>query len=209
MPQIAENTKDLFQAYGIFLFENKHTFIKQLKKDYTPSVHGHKTWNSSFLIMDYFLHKHLLKPRKTVMELGCGWGPASIFCAENAGCKVTGVDLDEDVFPFLETQAALNNVKVATKKQSFNKITKKDFEHFKLVFGADICFWDQLAIMHFNLIKRALSAGVKDIVFADPGRSPFFDLAEKCDQKFNTECLEWYSTEPNRFEGYILHIRNQ
>ena len=208
MPQVAEQSDHMFQAYGIFLFENKHSLIKQLRKEYTPSIHGHKTWNSSFLLMDYFLHKHLLKNDLQVMELGCGWGPASIFCAENAGCQVTGVDLDDQVFPFLETQAALNDVEVQTKKQSFDKLTKKELQTFDLVFGADVCFWDQLAKIHYNLIKRAFAAGVKDIVFADPGRSPFFDLAEWCDKKFHTECLEWYSTEPEKFEGYILHVRN-
>ncbi len=208
MPQVTEPEEYLFQAYGIFLLENKHPVIKELNHSFSPSVHGHKTWNSSFLIMDYFLHKHLLSPNKTVMELGCGWGPASIFCAENVDCKVTGVDLDNEVFPYLEAQADINKVKVSTLQKSFEKLTQKDLASQELIFGADICFWEQFTDIHFKLIKRAFKAGVKDIVFADPGRQPFYDLVELCEKHFNTEFLEWYSTEPKKFEGYILHVRN-
>lgn len=207
MPQVAEQEPKLFQAYGIFLFENDHPTIKELEEIYVPSVHGHKTWDSSFLIMDYLLHKHLLETKKKVMELGCGWGPAAIFCAENAQAKVTGVDIDEEVFPFLEAQAEINRVKVKPLKKSFEKLKKSDLSKFDLVLGADICFWDQFTDIHFKLIKRALKAGVQDVVFADPGREPFYELAEKCQKHFNTEYLDWYSTEPERFEGYILHIK--
>ena len=208
MPQVAEQEPKLFQAYGIFLFENDHPTVKELEEIYVPSVHGHKTWDSSFLIMDYLLHKHLLKPKKKVMELGCGWGPAGIFCAENAKAHVTGVDIDEDVFPFLEAQAEINRVKVKPMRKPFERLKKKDLSKFQLLIGADICFWDQLTDIQFKLIKRALKAGVKDIVFADPGRAPFYELAEKCQKSFKTEYLDWYSTEPSKFEGYILHISN-
>ena len=43
-------------AYGIYLLEPKHRLIKALKKRYKPSIHGHKTWGSSFLLMDYLQH---------------------------------------------------------------------------------------------------------------------------------------------------------
>ncbi|WP_251359027.1 methyltransferase [Kangiella sp. TOML190] len=208
MPQTAETESKLIQAYGIFLFENDHPTVKELEEAYVPSVHGHKTWDSSFLIMDYLLHKHLLKPKKKVMELGCGWGPASVFCAENSGAKVTGVDLDEDVFPFFQAQAEINRVKVKTLRKSFQQLKKAEFAKFDLVFGADICFWDSLTPIHFKLIKRALKAGVKDIIFADPGRSPFYELVELCQKHFQAEYLDWYSVEPEKFEGYILHIKN-
>ncbi len=207
MPQVAELESKLFQAYGIFLFEDEHPTVKELENTYVPSAHGHKTWDSSFLIMDYLLHKQLLKPAKKIMELGCGWGPAAIFCAENAHAKVTGVDFDEDVFPFLQAQAELNGVTVEPLIKSFNKLRKQDLVKQELIFGADICFWEQLTTTHFKLINRALKAGVKDIIFADPGRDPFYELAEKCQQHFHCDYLDWYSTEPNRFDGYILHIK--
>lgn len=207
MPQSAELEKHLLQAYGIFLFQPKHPTIKALEQKFSPSVHGNKTWSASFLLMDYLLHKRLLHPKKTIMELGCGWGPASIFCAENAGAKVTAVDLDEDVFPFLNAQADINGVSVKNLNQSFENLNKNYLSKQKLIIGADICFWDPMADIHFNLIKRALKAGVKDIIFADPGRQPFYNLVEVCQKHFKTKYLDWYSTEPKRFEGYILHIQ--
>jgi len=211
VPLLTELPEDhMIQAYGIFLLEKKHRLMRKLQKHYTPSIHGHKTWLSSFLLMDYLLHNRILKRRTKALELGCGWGPAAIFCARHAGCKVTGLDRDDEVFPFLEVQASLNSVEVATKKRSFEKVSKSDLENYDLVFGTDVCFWDELVPVHFKLIKRALDAGVKDIIYTDPGRSSFLELGEKCAKKFgeNAEPMEWYSTEPEEFEGFVLHIRN-
>lgn len=208
MPELQELPEDyIFQAYGILLLENKHRLVKKLKKHYTPSIHGHKTWNSSFLLMDYFLHTQLLHSKHKVLELGCGWGPTSIFCAHHAKCQVTGTDLDEEVIPFLELQAALNQVEVDTKVISFEKLTKKMLTDYDLIFGTDICFWDSLVDIHYNLVNRAKRAGVKHILLADPGRQPFFDLAERVIEKHEVELLDWYCHEPEYFEGYILHIK--
>lgn len=209
MPHLQElPEKNIFQAYGILLLKNNHRFVRKLKKHYTPSIHGHKTWNSSFLLMDYFLHNETLESEQKIIEIGCGWGPASIFCAYHATADVTGVDRDDEVFPFLEVQAALNEVEVKTLQKSFEKLTKKELGRYDLLIGADICFWPQLAKIQLNLINRALKAGVKEIVIADPGRAPFYELAEKCLIKYpNTELIDWYCSEPEYFEGEILHIK--
>ena len=208
MPELQELPEDhIFQAYGIMLLENKHRFVKKLKKHYTPSIHGHKTWNSSFLLMDYFLHTQLLRRDDKVLELGCGWGPTSIFCAHHAGCRVTGTDRDDEVFPFLELQAALNQVEIETKKVSFEKLTKNILTGYHILFGTDICFWDDLVKIHYNLINRAKQAGVKHVLLADPGRQPFFDLAERILTKHDADLIDWYCNEPECFEGYILHVK--
>lgn len=208
MPQVFEKEKHLTTAYGIILYKNNHPDLKALKQDYQPSIHGHKTWDSSFLLMDYLLHQRLLKTKMRVMELGCGWGPASIFCAENADCKVQAIDMDSSVFPFLESQAAINDVQIQTIESSFEQLSNQQLKQNKLIIGADICFWDNLTDIHFSLIKKALKQGVQDIIYADPGRAPFYELAERCIKHFNAEHYEWYATEPKKFEGYILHIKN-
>jgi predicted nicotinamide N-methyase len=210
MPLLQElPEKNIFQAYGILLLQNNHRFVRKLRKHYTPSIHGHKTWNSSYLLMDYFLHNETLGFEQNVLELGCGWGPASIFCAQHASAKVTGVDRDDEVFPFLEVQAALNEVEVTTKQASFEKLTKKQLANFNIIIGADVCFWDKLTKIHYNLVNRAFKAGVREIVIADPGREPFYALAEQCLSKYpDCELLDWYASEPEYFEGGILHIRN-
>lgn len=207
MPEIIDlPEKHISSAYGIMTLESKHRLVRRLKKVYTPSVHGHKTWSSSYLLMDYLLHHRLPGDKQPVMELGCGWGPASIFCATK-GARVTGLDMDEEVFPFLEVQAALNDVAIESKVGGFEGLRKKDLAAFEVLVGADICFWDELRDIHFKLIKRAMAAGVKDIIYADPGRAPFFELAERCSKSFKTHYCHWYAAEPERFEGYILHIR--
>jgi predicted nicotinamide N-methyase len=209
VPHLLDHSKDhIVQAYGIKLLGAKNKLLKELNKNYAPSVHGDQNWLSSFLLIDYLLHKRLLSQRKRVLELGCGWGAASIFCSSHANCRVTGLDMDDNVFPYLEAQAAINDSTVETRKSSFEKLRTRDLKGYRLVIGTDICFWDELMPTLYKLIRRALKAGVKDIVLADPGRSPFHALAEKCSRTMDMGCMEWYSSEPKRFEGYILHIRN-
>lgn len=208
MPEVTElPEKNISQAYGVMTLDSRHRLVRKLKKSFTPSVHGHKTWSSSYLLMDYLLHEGLLKKKMPLLEIGCGWGPAAIFCAKR-GCRVTGLDMDEDVFPFLEVQAALNGVEVSNMSGTFEALTKRQLSKFTAVVGADICFWDELTDVHFNLVKRAVAAGVRHIIYADPGRSPFFRLSEKCSEKYRARSLHWYSCEPEHFDGYILHIDN-
>ncbi|NVJ50002.1 MAG: methyltransferase domain-containing protein [Gammaproteobacteria bacterium] len=208
MPEVFELPEDnLFNVFNILLLENKHRLVKQLKKCYEPNVHGHKTWSSSFLLMDYFQTEQVLKRTSKVLELGCGWGAASIYCKKNGAEKVTGLDIDENVFPYLEVQAALNDVKIEELKRSYDKLTARQFNQFNLIIGADICFWDDLAVMLEKMVKRALNAGVKRIVLADPGRQPFLDLAERVSGFAKVSLREWYVCDPEYYDGYILDIR--
>lgn len=209
MPELIELPENhISQAYGIMLLENKHKLIRKLKTKFAPSIHGHKTWSSSYLMMDYLLHKRLLKRRMPVLEVGCGWGPLSIFCAKHQNCQVTGLDRDEEVFPYMEVQATLNGVEVNPMQCSFEKLSKKQLADYSMVLATDVCFWDSLIPIHFKLIKRAVKAGVKDIIYADPGRSTFLELAKQCSLHLDAKCVEWYSCEPDYFDGYVLHIRN-
>ena len=210
MPEYVEaDDRHVKQAYGISILGPKSKVVRKLRKYYAPSVHGTRNWQSSFVVTDYLLHRPLLKKRTRVLELGCGWGPAGVFCAHHAGCEVTGFDIDENVFPYLEAQAEINGVEVATQKGRFEKLNGKYLASFDLLIGADICFWDELQDTLYKLIRRALKAGVKDIIIADPGRSPFLELADRCEKSMDTEYLSWYCTEPERFAGCILHVRNR
>lgn len=209
MPEsIDPGDKHITQAYGISILSKKSKLVKELNKYHEPSVHGDKNWLSSFVIADYLLHNPVLKKRSKVLELGCGWGPASVFCARHANCKVTGLDIDKDVFPYLEAQADINGVEIATQRGKFEKLNGKYLGNFDVLIGADICFWDELHETLYKLIKRAVKNGVKDIIIADPGRSPFLELVDRCEKILDTEYLGWYCTEPERFDGYLMHIRN-
>lgn len=196
----------MFEAYGLYLLTSSHRFVRRLKAYYSPSVHGHKTWRSSYLLMDYFRH-HPLPKHARVMEVGCGWGPAGIFCAREFDARVTGVDMDEDVFPFLDVLAALNEVEITPLQKRFEQIKKGDLAGQHTVIGSDICFWDSMTKPLFNLVRRALVAGVKQVVIADPGRPPFHALTERCEERFNTRVERWYALEPTRTEGYVLRVK--
>lgn len=208
MPElISLPEKNLESVFNIILLKNKHRLVKQLKQCYEPNVHGDKTWASSYLIMDYLQTHRLIKSSSKVLELGCGWGAASIYCAKNGAKSVTGLDIDENVFPYLDVQAELNSVKIKTTNRSYEKITGKQLTEYNLLIGADICFWDKLNPILKKLIKRSLNNGVKRILIADPGRSPFFDLAESLSEFAKVDLREWYVSDPKYYEGYLLDIR--
>ncbi|MEJ2089658.1 MAG: methyltransferase domain-containing protein [Gammaproteobacteria bacterium] len=196
----------MYQAYGIYLLETKHRLIRRLKKAYPPSVHGHKTWNASFLLMDYLQH-HPLKKKAKVLEVGCGWGPGSVYCARRFKARVTGLDIDKEVFPFLDVLAELNDVKVTPMTRRFESLKGPDLAKFDCIIGSDICFWDSLVKPLSQLINRALKSGVERIVITDPGRPTFYELCDMARKKHKVELIEWYATEPRHFTGVVVEIR--
>ncbi len=142
------------------------------------------------------------------MELGCGWGLASIYLHKEFGCKTVGVDADDAVFPYLDLHADINNANVSTLQKRFEKITTKELSNYDVLIAADVCFWDELSDIHFNLIKRAIKAGVKKIIYADPERAPFLELAERCADKLYAEVFEAELKRPVKARGGLMIIEN-
>ncbi len=195
-------------AYGIKLLLSQHKDLRRLKRQSDqPSIHGGKIWGSSFLVMDYLENNPLQKNSK-VLELGCGWCLAGIYCAKQHQAKVTGVDADEAVFPFLQLHAEHNDVSIDTQQARFENITTQQLSQFDVIIGADICFWDELSDVLLNLVNRAMKAGVKKIILADPERPPFLDLAERCIDKHFAELEPWAVNQPRRTTGCILVLEN-
>ncbi|MEZ5550123.1 MAG: methyltransferase domain-containing protein [Pseudomonadales bacterium] len=207
MPKLETMPEDhMYQAYGIYLLESKHRLIRRLKKAYQPSVHGHKTWNASFLLMDYLQHQPLPK-KSRVLEVGCGWGPGAVFCASEFRAKVTGLDIDSAVFPFLEVLAELNDVKVTPMKRRFESLKADDLSQFDVIVGSDVCFWDSMVKPLSRLIDRAIKNGVERVVITDPGRPTFYELCDIVRKKHKVKLNEWYATEPNHATGEVLDVR--
>ena len=208
MPELERIPEEhIYRAYGIYLLTSQHRLIRRLKRVYEPSIHGNKAWRASFLLMDYLLHN---PPRRgvRVMELGCGWGPSGVFCARRFKARGTGVDLDSNVFPYLEVIAALNDVKVAPMESNFNNLGGDCLAQAQLVIGSDICFWDSMVKPLFEVVRRALEGGVKRFVVSDPGRPTFYELADLCaKQSWKVTLKEWYAVEPSRTTGEILEIQ--
>ncbi len=194
------------KVYGLKILGKKHKAIQALrKKDVHPEIHGDKVWLSSYLIIDYLL-RHPLEDSPSVMDIGCGWGVLGIFCAKELGASVISVDADKNVMPYLKVQAAENGVKVKTKVCRYENLKPDLLAKQDLILGGDICFWDALVDPLFALIKRARKAGVKTIVIADPGRSPFLKLAKRCQKKFDANLLPVAISKPTKAEGYLLII---
>lgn len=140
------------------------------------------------------------------MEIGCGWGLASIYCAKKHKALVTGADIDRDVLPYAMLHAEINGVNGNFIRKGFEKMTIKDLEGIDLLLGADICFWEDMTRPLINLIKRAQKAGVKETLISDPVRSPFEELCEYFSNKGQGEVLDWTASEPREILGRILRI---
>lgn len=193
-------------AYGIYLLTTKHRLIKALKKRYKPSIHGDRAWGASFLLMDYLRERGMRKGAKAA-EIGCGWGGLSVFCAREFDAKMTGIDLDPAVFPYMEVLTDLNAVKVKSKKADFTKLKGAELGQFHHIVGGDVCFWDSLVQPLARMTKRALKNGVESVIIADPGRPTFYEFCDLMAQDHDTHLQEWYAIEPERYEGEIVEIK--
>lgn len=193
---------------GITVYKKTDTQLKKLlKSSRQPEIHGNKVWFSSFLIMDYL--EVVPPPRRArVMEIGCGWGLLSIYCADKFKADVVAVDADPNVFPFLRLHAERNGVAVRTLCKRYQSIPPRRLAGLDLLAGGDICFWDELVNPLFRLIQRAVEQKVGTIVIADPGRPPFLKLARRCRNRFGAHLLPYSITDPKEEEGYLLTIYN-
>ena len=130
-----------------------------------PTIHGDKVWASSYFIMD-FLDDNPPAENSSVLEVGCGWGVLSLYCAKKFNAKVLATDADRNVFPFLKLHAEENGVKIKTKISRYEKISDAVLAKQDIIVGGDICFWDEQVDALYDTIKRALKNGVKTIIIA-------------------------------------------
>ena len=204
-PSIEKNTRN---AFGISILSAQHKAIRRLKRSApTPSIHGNKSWGSSYLLMDFLQHNPPPQGAR-IMELGCGFGLAGIHCAKAYNARVLAIDADPAVFPFLQLQAQHNGVDIETQQQYFETITLEQLAPIDVLIASDICFWDTLAETVAALVDRACEAGVSRIVIADPERPPFFEMANDAMQEHYGELFQWRVAQPQRASGCILLIEN-
>ena len=193
------------EAFGVRLLLAGHREIRRLRGANVPTLHGNRQWDASWLLIDY-LERRGLPENPRVMEIGCGWGLASIYCARVLGADVTAVDLDRSVFPYLRAHANLNRTRVKGLLMNFAHLSLEQLGKVDVVIGSDVCFWDELGVQLRRLVFRALGAGVRRIVLADPGRGPFEDLADYFVRHGLGAVGDWETTRPHRFRGRILKI---
>ena len=201
-------SKQVRSFRGVVMPYAGHASIRAVKRaGHEPTIHGTKLWKSSCLIIDY-LKKNPPKRTKRVLDAGCGWGVTGIWCAKQWGAKVTSMDADAAVFPYLNAVAELNGVATQAWVQRFEKVTKKDLEGVDVLVGGDICFWDELVKPVSKLIDRAIDAGVGTIVIGDPERPTFHEMAEQTIKKHGGELLGWRLSGAVKATGALLVLHN-
>lgn len=198
--------KNELRAYGLKLLLPEHEAIKTLEKEYKPANYGHQVWDSSWLLIDYLQHFNGISA-KSIMDIGCGWGLAGIYCARAFGAGVSCVDVDDQVQPYVELMAAINNVQVDFLNLAFHQINRDLLNRTDLIIGSDICFCEGLINPLYNFIKIVESASVKQMIISDPGRWTFNDLSQYFNRNGNAEVLEWKITTPVDVSGKILRIQ--
>lgn len=200
-------TEHSYDVFGLTVLKNAHPDIRRLKKQ-NPGheLHGNKVWNSAFILMDY-IQEFPPEPNIRVLEIGCGWGLASLYCRKHLQAEVVALDADINVLPFLEHHAELNGLEIDTIAMNINDIGETDLAQFDLVIGTDICFWDALTEDVFALVEKACNAGVSRIILTDPGRPSFRSLAARCQQKFDGFYSDWAVPAPLNIWGLVLDIQ--
>ncbi|TQV70113.1 methyltransferase domain-containing protein [Exilibacterium tricleocarpae] len=194
------------EAFGLTILKNNHKDIRRLRQETgAAEIHGNKFWKSSFLLMDY-LQESRPRQRLKILEIGCGWGLGGIFCAKHFAARVTSLDADASVFPYLLHHADINGVKVETWRSRYENVRRVDLSRFDMVIGADICFWDSMVDPLFNLVRRAHQAGVGRIVLSDPGRPTFRTVAQRCVDKLEADYQAWHVPAPHNTSGLILEV---
>lgn len=193
------------RSHGVRLLLPNHKSIRKLKKEHVPTNHGHKVWPTSWLVIDY-LKKARIKGRKRVLDLACGWGLSGIFCAKVFKSKVTWLDGDDEVYPYLNLLAEKNKVTGDFIHSDIEKVGREILKKTDIVIASDICFCDSLIDTLRKFINRAKKASVSRIYISDPGRWPFYDLAEMYIDKKGGELIDWKVTEPVKLEGKILKL---
>jgi predicted nicotinamide N-methyase len=196
------------ERFGIQRMQPGHAAMRRLRRQgHVPGIHGNKHWPAADLLIDYLL-QHPLPKRSRVLDIGCGWGLAGIFCARQFKAQVRGVDADPAVFPYLQAHAELNGVDVAPLRATFDKLDTRLLGEVDVILGSDICFWDEMVGPLRRLVKRAMNAGVKRVIIADPRRAPFLQLAEHCTTRHRARLLEWQSGQFPELEGAVLQVKN-
>ena len=204
---VSQSERSEISAYGVRALLSRNSRVRKLKRKYTPTIHGTKQWTASWLLIDY-INQCGMRKGTHVMDVGCGWGLAGIYCAKGHGATVTGVDMDPDVFPYLRLHARLNGVDIGTMSADFDGLNDSVLEDIDVVIGSDICFWDTMVDPLKRFIRRAIGAGVRSVIIADPGRPPFENAARYFARNKMGSVFDWAANTPRSNQGRILRVQS-
>lgn len=164
------------QAFGLQIPRANDPRLRELRARHQPTQQGWRLWSSTWLLLSYLRQQPLAEV--DVIDAGCGWGLAGVFCAA-AGARVRSFDIDPEVLPIARFHAEVNDVSISTEARGFADIDADRLTDVGWLIGADICFRADLLEPLFELLRRAQQAGAA-VAIADPGRAPFLSLADRC-----------------------------
>ena len=133
----------------------RHPRVRAIKRrGHHPSIHGTKLWSSSGVLIDYIASTTATVPQ-SVIDAGCGWGLAGIWCAKTFGSAVASVDADASVMPYLELVAELNEVEVTPVVARFEQLDAGLLGATDWLIAADVCFWEELVDPVTSMIRKS------------------------------------------------------
>jgi predicted nicotinamide N-methyase len=196
-----------FYCYkGLYVLKSNHPEVRKIKRKQSGhSAHGNKIWRSSYVMLD-FLETYPLEENSHAVEIGCGWGLAGLYLNKIQNVNIKSIDIDPSVKPYFDLQNKINNCQNEFEVCDFESLEQQTLSKYQYVIGTDICFWDELTKPLFEFIRRAKSAGVKKVMIADPGRPPFWSLADLCAKNFGSEVITRKIYKPWKSEKYILVV---
>ena len=193
---------------GLQVPYSRHPRVRAIKRQgHYPSIHGTKLWSSSSVLIDYIASTATIAPH-SVIDAGCGWGLAGIWCAKTFGAAVAAVDADASVMPYLSLVADLNEVEVTPVVARFDQLDSDLLGATDWLIAADVCFWDELVEPVTSMIKQAIESGTKRILISDPRREPFLNVADTILSDYGGELVEW-RVGNSRQSGVVLVIENE
>lgn len=198
----------VYYHHGINILRSSDPRVRRVRRQqHEPRAHGNKVWRSSLVLMDY-LSDNPPRPKTQTLEVGCGWGAVSVLLAKQCQASVTALDIDSFAGAMVALHGQINHCKVNFLHRDFTTLDQPTLGNFQLIVGADICFWDHLVDPIIQMISSALSAGSQRLLIADPGRPPFWLIADHCVENFGAEILSRTIYTPCKTQKYILRIDN-
>ena len=123
---------------------------------------------------------------------------------------MTAADVDPQVFPYLKLHAEANDVSLETLELGFDEIPDSLLNETELLIGADICFRLSMVDPIYRLLERAVAAGVRQVVLADPGRPAFHTLVTRCIERLDASAHDTEVPEPLvNWPGSGLKVRGR
>lgn len=205
---MSNNHQNLLKQFGLTPIDLEKVGQENGQQAQQPGIlHGGRYWEASFHLMS-FLHEYHLAEATKVIDVGCGRGLSSVFCAKHFKADVTAIDADPEVAPFLTALAEANHCKIHYETQSIEQLNSHFLSQFNVLIASDICFWDEMSDMFIELIDKAIQADISTIIISDPGRPPFIEAAEHCVEQFYGEIIESVLGPKPEDKAYILYIEN-